>query len=130
MDTHINDPRVDREHDEIVQLFASYEAVRESATPEDLRRLLVRIKEHVVVHFVDEEFIFERQHQMPADYVAMHKQDHERIRRLVLRLTVGESHGGADELGRSIDEIRTAIVDHIREVDAKMNEYLPERSAP
>lgn len=129
MDAYINDPRIDREHDEIMQLFESYGAVRDSATAEDLRRLLAKIKEHVVVHFVDEEFIFERQYEMPDDYVAMHKQDHERIRRLVLTKTNSASTDGTEGVARSIDEIRTAIVDHIRDVDAKMNEYLPEQAA-
>lgn len=124
MDFHINDPRVDQQHGEILQLFDSFDGVGQDASPEAIRSLLAQIKEHVVVHFTEEEFLFEKQFTMPADYVARHKAEHARLRDEVLaelsQLDLSDGAAVAAAVGRA----REDLVRHIRDVDVQMNQYM------
>ncbi len=127
MDFIINDPRIDADHSTILQLLDSSRDLPDGADPRDLRRLLVKVKHHVVVHFVDEEFIFEKQYSMPPDYVTMHKQEHVRIRDVVLDSVRDAEDPDGPVIRERLTSIRREIERHIFEVDAQMNDYLPAR---
>lgn len=128
MDFHVNDLRIDQQHAEILQLFDSYDGAGKDATPEAIRSLLLRIKEHVVVHFTEEEFLFEKQFTMPADYVAWHKAEHARLRDEVLAELSQLDPGDSAAVAAAVDRAREELVRHIRDVDVQMNQYMT--SAP
>lgn len=126
MSTPINDPKVDAEHAMILQLLESCLSLEEPVDQDEQRRLLVRLKDHVVVHFVDEEFLFEKQYSMPAEYVAHHKAEHERLRSLVLASTkkLLSGDGDARAFREGVAALGAEIEAHIRTVDAVMNQYI------
>jgi len=125
MDYRINDPKIDAEHGEILQLLDSLTRVADSVPAEELAAKLVKLKDHVVIHFVDEEFILEREYDMPAAYVSRHKDEHRRIRRDVLARISSLRDAGHEAVRSGIADIRNWIETHIRTVDAEMNLYLP-----
>lgn len=125
MDVTINDAKIDYEHASIIQMLESAQRIGAADAHADLRTILIRVKEHVIVHFVDEEFIFSRQYPMPPEYVERHKRDHAAIQNEVLR-KIEEAEGAAPEqVMRMIREIRERIETHIEQIDAEMNRYLP-----
>lgn len=124
MGTHMNDPKVDAEHAMILQLLESCLSLEDPIHPDERRRLLVRLKDHVVLHFVDEEFLFDKQYSMPADYVAHHKAEHERLRALVLASARDLLDCDADTFRDGVAALGVEIDTHIRTVDAMMNTYI------
>jgi len=129
MDYRINDPKIDADHGEILQLLDSLTRVADSVPADELAARLVKLKDHVVIHFVDEEFILERQYEMPSAYVARHKDEHRRIRKDVLARIASLRDAGHEAVRSGIVDIRNWIETHIRTVDAEMNLYLPSAQA-
>ncbi len=125
MEITINDKKIDYEHASIMQMLDSAARIGRSADRDDIKDILKKVKEHIVIHFVDEEFIFTRQHPMPAEYVELHVNDHKRIQNEILLAIDTADLDSPDEIASLIREIREAISRHIREVDAQMNRYLP-----
>lgn len=122
----INDKKIDYEHATIMQLLESAARLGRTASPDDIRDILKKVKEHVVIHFVDEEFIFTRQHPMPDEYVTMHRREHESIQNDVLRRIDEADLTKPNQVEGLLRQIKERIERHIREVDSEMNRYLPD----
>lgn len=123
MQYEINDDRVDADHRLILQLLESFVSLPDDSGRDTVLELLAKIKEHVVVHFVDEEFIFEKELCMPADYVTFHKQEHERIRDRVLSAIGSLQNDEGADMRATVSAIRRDMVNHIEMVDSKMVPY-------
>jgi hemerythrin-like metal-binding protein len=121
----INDRKIDYEHATIMQLLESATRLGRTASPEDIEGILKKVKEHIVIHFVDEEFIFTRQHPMPDSYVEMHRHEHEAIQTDILRRIDETDLASPDQVQALLSAIKISLERHILEVDAQMNRYLP-----
>ena len=123
MQYEINDDRVDADHRLILQLLESFVSLPDDSGRETVLEFLGKIKEHVVVHFVDEEFIFEKELRMPADYVTLHKQEHEKIRDRVLSAISSFQDGEGADMRATVSAIRSDMVNHIEMIDSQMVPY-------
>lgn len=123
MEYEINDARVDGEHRLILQLLESFASLPSDSERETVLELLTRIKQHVVVHFVDEEYIFEKELRMPQDYVAFHKSEHEKLRDRVLSAINACKSNSQPDMHSLVASIRDEVVNHIETVDSQMVAY-------
>ena len=121
----INNAKIDYEHASIMQMLDSAARLGRSASREEIDAIIKRVREYTVVHFVDEEFIFTRQYSMPEEYVQFHKREHELIQNEMLEHIGNTNLDEPDQVEKLMLTIRDRITDHIREVDAQMNAYIP-----
>lgn len=121
---HTGDPKIDREHAELVQLFESFDGLTDNATAFEVTSILAKIKDHVILHFVDEEFIFTKQYAMPPEYVERHLAEHERIRTAMLSRIRTMNLDDASSCRVDVGSMRDELVRHIEEIDSQMNQYI------
>ena len=122
----INDKKIDYEHATIMQLLESAARLGRTAPQDQIHGILRKVKEHIVIHFVDEEFIFTRQHPMPESYVEMHRHEHEAIQTELLHQINQTDLSSGTQVEALLRSIKSRLERHILEVDAQMNRYLPD----
>lgn len=111
----VGDTKIDNEHREILHLFDLFDNI-----PEDqYQEFANRVKKHVVIHFIDEEFIFTKQYNTPQEYQERHIAEHEEIRNLII-----EKLDDLENLGDSLEFIEETLTNHIVGIDLEMSQYI------
>jgi hemerythrin-like metal-binding protein len=123
MEYEINDDRVDSAHRSILQLLESFAALPEESDRETVGNLLMRISDHVDTHFAEEELIFQNELGMPADYVAFHKAEHQKLRDRVLSIVEKERQNRNNDFLDQVASLQADMERHITEVDSRMVPY-------
>lgn len=84
----IGDERIDAEHAQILNTLDEIKNANDS----DLSGLIFKLKNHIVIHFIDEEYVFTKQYNMPKEYIDRHIQEHHEIRENVLNILRDEAN--------------------------------------
>jgi len=115
------DPLVDRQHQQIHELFNELESA--SDRPEEIMRVLEVLLDHVTMHFDTEEDLMRRV-EYPADaferHVALHKDLTEATRQKVLEFR----DGTLTHIRPLADFLREWVQVHVHEYDRELIEFV------